>query len=267
MVETGTNVLARNNVSIAGAGEKTIMLCPGYGCSQEVWRHIVDRVSDSYKIILFDNVGSGKSDLDAYDYTKYGTLHGYADDVIEILEELDPGKVTFVGHSVGGTIGMLAVAKRPELFSKLVMIGPSPRYVNDPPYIGGFDQDQMDGILSMLDSDYTGWANTFGPIIMGNPERPELGQELIDNFCSVKPEIGKHFGRVTFLSDNREDVPKVRIPTMILQCSEDVIAPLEVGQYLTRNMPVSTLQILQAKGHCPHLSFPDEIAEKIRGFV
>jgi sigma-B regulation protein RsbQ len=125
----------------------------------------------------------------------------------------------------------------------------------------------MDGILGMLDSDYTAWANTFGPIIMGNPERPELGQELINNFCSVKPEIGKHFGRVTFLSDNREDVAKVRIPTMILQCSEDVIAPIEVGQYLTRHMPVSTLQILQAKGHCPHLSFPDEIAEKIRGFV
>jgi sigma-B regulation protein RsbQ len=228
---------------------------------------MVDRLKSHYKIILFDNVGAGKSDLSAYDFDKYSTLQGYASDVIEILEDLSLGKVTFVGHSVGATIGMLAVAERPELFTKLIMIGPSPRYVNDPPYIGGFEQEQMEGILGLLDSDYRAWANTFGPIIMGNPERPELGEELIANFCSINPEIAKHFGRVTFLSDNREDVPKVKIPTMILQCSEDVIAPVEVGNYLTRHMPVSSLHVLQAKGHCPHLSFPDEVAEKIRSFV
>lgn len=267
MALTSVNVLNRNNVGIIGEGEKTLMLCPGFGCSQDVWRHIVDRLKPHYKIILFDNVGAGKSDLTAYDFSKYSTLHGYATDVIEILEDMDPGKITFAGHSVGATIGMLAVVRRPELFAKLVMIGPSPRYVNDPPYIGGFEQEQMDGILGLLESDYTTWAKTFGPIIMGNPERPELGEELISNFCSVKPEIAKHFGRVTFLSDNREDVPKVKIPTMILQCSEDVIAPVEVGNYLTQNIPVSSLHLLQAKGHCPHLSFPDEVSEKIRSFV
>jgi sigma-B regulation protein RsbQ len=262
------NVLHRNNVGIIGSGTKTLMLCPGYGCSQDVWRHIVERLKSEYKIILFDNVGAGRSDLQAYDREKYSSLQGYADDVVEILEALRGGKVSFVGHSVGATIGMLAVVKKPGLFEKLVMIGPSPRYVNDPPdYIGGFEPKEMKEILDLMDADYAKWTNIFAPLIMGKTESTELQAELVRSFCSVKPEIAKHFGRVTFLSDNRAEVPKVKIPTLIMQCSEDIIAPMEVAHYLTRHMPISTLQLLQAKGHCPHLSYPDEVAERIRAFV
>lgn len=260
--------LERNNVNVLGSGEKVLMFCPGFGCDQNVWRHIVREIINDYKIILFDNVGTGKSDKNAYNKHKYSTLQGYADDVLEILDDLKVGKVNFVGHSVGATIGMLAVIKDPAKFEKLLMIGPSPRYINDPPeYIGGFEQEQMDGILQIMENDYYAWAKTFGPIIMGNTDRPELGLELTDNFCSVDPEIAKHFGRVTFLNDSRQELHKIKIPTLILQCVEDVIAPVEVGNYLTKHIPVSTLRVLNATGHCPHLSYPEETIDAIRMFV
>lgn len=255
-------------MNVVGRGEKILMFGPGFGCDQNVWRHIVKEISGEYKIMLYDNVGCGKSDKSAYDKEKYNSLQGYADDILEILEDLNLGKVSFVGHSVGATIGMLAVVKDPSKFEKLLMIGPSPRYINDPPeYIGGFEQEQMEGILQIMENDYTAWAKTFGPVIMGNADRPELGEELTDNFCSVDPEIAKHFGRVTFLNDCRSELPKIKVPTLILQCSEDVIAPFEVGNYLQKNIPVSTLRVLNATGHCPHLSFPDETIEAIKMFV
>ena len=261
------DILKSNHVNVVGDGQKTIMLGHGFGCDQNVWRYLVDDLKRDFRIILFDNVGAGQSDLTRYDWEKYSTLQGYADDVIEILDALECDKATFIGHSVGSTIGMLAVIKAPVRFEKLVMIGPSPRYVNDPPYVGGFEPEQMAQLIDWMEKDYQGWAEYIAPLIMANPDRAELGKELIGNFCSVEPEIGKHFGRVTFMNDCRSEVSKVKIPALILQCSEDVVAPLEVGRYLAEHMSVSTLRVLQATGHCPHLSYPEETIQAIRSFV
>jgi len=262
------SVTARNNVALSGrAGAQPMLFAHGFGCDQNMWRHVAPAFADEYRIVLFDHVGAGGSDLSAYDRRKYSTLQGYADDILEICRELELNDVVFVGHSVSAMMGVLAAAREPERFAKLVLVGPSPRYIDEGDYTGGFTREDIEGLLEQLDSNYLGWSRALAPTIMGRPDRPELGAELTDSFCRTDPEIAKHFARVTFLSDNREDLGRVTTPTLVLQCSDDVIAPNAVGEYVHDRLPDSELVLMQATGHCPNLSAPDETIAAIRGFL
>ncbi|HEX2193083.1 MAG TPA: alpha/beta hydrolase [Acidimicrobiales bacterium] len=262
------DVLRRNNVTVAGnPGGRPMLFAHGFGCDQNMWRFVAPVFEDRYRTVLFDYVGAGGSDLTAYDPQRYSTLDGYARDVLEICEALELSDVVFVGHSVSSMIGALAAAAAPERFGALVLVGPSPRYVDDEGYHGGFTEEDIDGLLSSLDSNYLGWSSAMAPVIMGNPERPELGAELTASFCRTDPEIQKQFARATFLSDNREDLGRVRVPTLILQCSDDVIAPDGVGEYVHEHIAGSRFVKLRATGHCPNLSAPDETVDAIAAFL
>jgi sigma-B regulation protein RsbQ len=232
-----------------------------------MWRFVAPAFEADYQVVLFDHVGSGGSDESAYDRTKYNTLHGYADDVLEICRALDVTNGIFVGHSVSSMIGVLAAIQEPERFEKLVLVAPSPCYINDGDYVGGFERADIEELLDVLDDNYLGWSSTMAPVIVGNSERPELGQELTASFCRTNPEIAKQFARVTFLSDSRADLPKLKTQSLILQCSQDVIAPEVVGQYLHRTLAQSNLVVMQATGHCPNLSAPDETIAVMKAFV
>ncbi|KFE63575.1 alpha/beta fold hydrolase [Hyalangium minutum] len=259
--------LKRNNVRVLGNGKQPIVFAHGYGCDQAMWRFITPAFRENYQLILFDHVGAGQSDLSAYSRSKYGSLRGYAEDVLEICRELDLKDTLFVGHSVSSMIGVLAGIAEPARFSKLVLIGPSPCYINDGDYVGGFNRPDIEGLLESLESNYLGWSSSMAPAIMGNPDRPELGAELTNSFCRTNPEIAKHFARVTFLSDNRNDLPKLKVPSLILQCSDDLIAPEAVGRYLHQHLGDSELRVLKATGHCPHLSAPEETIEAMRAYL
>jgi sigma-B regulation protein RsbQ len=261
------DVLRRNNVHVLGQGERPMVFAHGFGCDQNMWRYVAPAFQAAHRVVLFDHVGAGKSDLGAYDAQKYAALHGYASDVLEICRELRLSDVIFVGHSVSAMIGVLAARKEPERFKALVLVGPSPRYIDDEGYIGGFSRQDIEGLLSSLESNYLGWSTTMAPVIMGNANRPELGEELTNSFCRTDPDIAAHFARVTFLSDNRQDLDAVRTPTLVLQCSDDVIAPYSVGDYVHRHMPESRLVIMKAVGHCPNLSAPDETIAAIEDFI
>jgi sigma-B regulation protein RsbQ len=255
----------RNNVVVKGNPDGRIMLfAHGFGCSQQAWRLVAPAFEADYRVVLFDHVGAGGSDLTAYDPRKYDSLDGYADDVLQIVDALGAEDVVFVGHSVSAMIGVLAANRRPELFDQLVLVGPSPRYVNDVDYQGGFDRADIDSLLDSLDANYFGWSASFAPVIMGNPDRPELGESLAEDFCRIDPSIARHFARVTFLSDNRRDLHAVTVPTHVIQSSNDVIAPLEVGRYVHESIPNSRLTILDASGHLPILSGADELVRAIR---
>jgi sigma-B regulation protein RsbQ len=257
----------RNNVRITGDGAATMVFAHGFGCDQTMWRFLAPAYGERFRTITFDLVGSGGSDLAAYDRDKYGTLHGYADDLVEILDECATGPVVFVGHSVSTMIGMLATIKAPERFAAQVMVGPSPCYINDGDYTGGFSRDDIDELLETMDANFLGWSSNLAPAIMGAPERPELRQELTDSFCRNDPEIAKHFARTTFLSDHRADVPKSTVPALILQCSDDIVAPRPVGDYLHRHLPRSTLHVIENVGHCPHMSAPTASSRAIDAFL
>jgi sigma-B regulation protein RsbQ len=257
----------RNNVTVRGDGRVDMIFAHGYGCDQNMWRYLTPVFEDRYRIILYDLVGSGRSELGAYDWNKYSTLHGHARDLLDIAREFARGPCVFVGHSVSAMIGLLAGIAEPERFASHVMIGPSPCYINDGDYIGGFSRADIDSLLDTLDSNYLGWASTMAPTIMGAPDRPELGQELTNSFCQTDPEIAKHFARVTFLSDNRADLPRLQTRTLILQCTDDIIAPCAVGQYMQRVLPNGTLRYIENIGHCPHLSAPRAIAAAMHDFL
>lgn len=252
------SVLKRNNVKVSGTGTQAMIFAHGYGCDQNMWRLITPAFRNDYKIVLFDHVGFGNSDLSSFDSVKYATLDGYAQDVLDICAELDLKEVVFVGHSVSAMIGILAAIREPERFDRLILIGPSPSYLEDGDYHGGFTRGDVDGLLDFLDRNYLGWSANMAPVIMGNPERPELAAELANSFCRTDPEIAKHFARVTFLSDNRADLPTLKTRSLILQCSEDAIAPRPVGEYVHRHLSNSSLALMKATGHCPHLSAPEE---------
>jgi sigma-B regulation protein RsbQ len=261
------NILQRNNVRVLGNGSRTLILAHGFGCDQTMWRHVIPAFQQDYRLVLFDYVGHGKADASAFDRKRYASLEGYADDVLAICDTLSIRNAVFVGHSVSAMIGVIALRKDPGRFSSLVMVGPSPRYLNDGDYIGGFERADIDGLLDSLDSNFLGWSSTMAPVIMANADRPELSQELANSFCRTHPEIAKHFARVTFLSDNREDLPAVNVPTLILQCSEDIIAPVAVGRFIEQRIPGSTFVQLDATGHCPHLSDPEETNAAIHAFL
>ena len=260
------DVVERNNVTMRGEG-RPIVFAHGFGCSQDMWRLVAPHFVDDHRVVLFDHVGAGASDLSAYRPGKYDSLEGYAGDLVEILEQLDLRDVVFVGHSVGAIIGLLAANRDPSRFGSLVLVGPSPRYVDTDDYTGGFSQADIDALLDGLDANYFGWSETIAPVIMGAPDQPELAEELNDSFCRTDPSIARHFARVTFLSDNREELRQLRTPALVLQCSEDIIAPLEVGAYVARTVPQATLRLIQNIGHCPHLSAPEPIIQAISEYL
>jgi len=259
--------LARNNVRITGRGTQPMMFAHGFGCDQNMWRLVAPAFEATHRVVLFDHVGAGNSDVTGYSKAKYSSLQGYADDVLEICREAGLTDVVFVGHSVSAMIGVLAAIRAPDRFAKLVLVGPSPRYIDEDGYVGGFKRADIDGLFESLDANYLGWSMEMAPVIMGNPDRPELGKELANSFCRTDPEIARQFARVTFLSDNRRDLLHVRTPSLILQCSQDVIAPLAVGDYLRANLANSTLVVLKATGHCPNLSAPRETIAAIEAFL
>ena len=262
------SVLRRNNVTLRGCPSgQPLVFAHGFGCDQNMWRHVAPAFEDQYRVVLFDLVGSGQSDLSAYDRERYASLDGYAEDVLELCAELDLRDVVFVGHSVSAMIGVLAAKAEPERFAKLVLVGPSPRYLDDEGYVGGFSPADIDELLESLESNHLGWSAAMGPMIMGNPDRPELGAELTESFCRTDPEIALHFARVTFLSDNRDDLADVEIPTLVLQCSSDAIAPMPVGEFVAGAMPDSRLVVLPATGHCPNLSAPEETVAAMKAFL
>jgi sigma-B regulation protein RsbQ len=260
--------LRRNNVTVSGdpAGP-VVMFGHGFGCSQETWNLVAPQFEDDYSVVLFDHVGAGRSDWTAYDFDKYASLDGYAHDVLEILDALPVSEVTFVGHSVSAMIGVLAANRDPGRFRRLVLVSPSPRYINDDGYVGGFEPADIDGLLDSLDANYLGWSQQTAPVIMGTPDRPALGDRLADSFCEVDPKIAGHFARVTFTGDNRDDLPMVSVPTLVLQCREDVIAPTQVGRYVEAAIPGSRFAMVDTTGHVPILSAPDEVAARIREFA
>src|SRR6201991_4380538 len=262
-----SSIELRNNVRILGSGSQTMIFAHGFGCDQNMWRYIVPAFEQDYRIVLFDYVGSGKSDLSAYNASRYGSLNGYADDLLEICLDLDVKNGIFVGHSVSCMIGIIASIRNPSTFSKLILIGPSPSYINDGEYFGGFERSDIEDLLEMLDNNHSGWRAMMAPIIMGNSDRAELAAELEASFCKTDPIHAQHFARVTFLSDNRSDLLKLRSRTLILQCDKDAIAPVNVGEYVQRCVPQSQLIVMEATGHCPHLSSPGVVAEAIRNFL
>ena len=261
-------MLERNAVRVCGVPDgRPIVFAHGFGCDQGMWRFVAPDFEVDHRVVLFDQVGFGNSDLSAYDRDKYGSLRGYAADLVEICRELELTDVVFVGHSVSAMIGVLAFEQAPELFGALVMVGPSPRYVNDDDYTGGFSRADIAGLLDSLESNHLGWSAQMAPVIMGNPDRPELGEELTSSFCRTDPAVASQFARVTFLSDNRADLSAVTVPTLVLQCSDDVIAPEVVGRYVHDAIPGSVFTKLAATGHCPNLSAPEETTAAIRAFL
>jgi sigma-B regulation protein RsbQ len=252
------HIISRNNVKIHGKGSQPLLFAHGFGCDQNMWRYITPAFEDDFKIVLFDYVGAGKSDLRAYNSARYANLNGYAMDILEICSALDLQKTILVGHSVSSMVAVLVAIKEPKYFADLIMIGPSACYINEPDYVGGFERKDISDLLETMDRNYIGWANFMAPAIMKNSERPELANELAESFCSTDPIIARRFAEATFFSDNREDLPKVTIPSLIMQCSDDLIAPIEVGNYIKAHLPQSTFKLLRATGHCPHLSHPDE---------
>lgn len=261
------DVIQRNNVKIRGEGTTPMLFAHGFGCDQNMWRFVAPKFEEDYRTVLFDHVGAGKSDLTAYSYDKYDSLQGYAGDIIEIIEALDLKGCIYVGHSVAATMGMLAAEKRPELFKSLVLVAPSPCYINKSDYIGGFSEVQIEELLESLDQNHLGWSKAMAPVIMGNPDREELTEELANSFCNTDPDIARHFARVTFMSDHRDSLRKIVIPSLVLQCSSDVIAPLSVGEFIDREIPDSVLTLMEATGHCPNLSAPEETTAAMKQFL
>ncbi|MEU5168050.1 alpha/beta fold hydrolase [Streptomyces mutomycini] len=262
------DVRKRNRVSVTGReGGPVVMLAHGFGCDQGLWRLVATELEKHFQVVLFDHVGAGHSDVSAWSAERYSSLDAYAQDVIEICQELGPGPVNFVGHSVSAMIGVLAAVREPGLFERLVLLTPSPSYIDDGDYRGGFSEQDIDELLESLDSNYLGWSATMAPVIMGNPERPELGEELTNSFCRTDPEIARVFAKATFLSDNRADLAKVTVPTLIAESARDTIAPREVGAFVHAQIPGSELVTLDSTGHCPQLSAPEETAEAIIAFV
>lgn len=262
-----TDVIKRNNVKVSGRGTQPMLFAHGFGCDQNMWRYVTPAFENDYKIVLFDYVGSGQSDVREYNAQRYSALEGYAQDIRDVVHALDLHDIVFVGHSVSSMTGVLAANREPERFSQLIMIGPSPRYVNDAGYVGGFEREDIEGLFDMMDHNFIGWANFLAPAIMKNPERPELGEELTESFCSTDPVIARRFAEATFLADNRSDLATVSVPSLILQCSDDMVAPLVVGYYMKSNLPKSTLRVMKATGHCPHMSHPEETIALMKEYL
>lgn len=261
-------ILHRNHVRVTGSGSQYMIFAHGFGCDQNMWRFVAPAFEKDYRVVLFDFVGAGQSDLLTYNSSRYGDLYGYAQDLLEVCSAVEAKDAIVVGHSVGALISVLASILQPSSFRHLVLVGPSPCYINElPDYIGGFEREDLAELLDVMDKNYLGWASYLAPVIMGNAERPELSEELKSSFCAMEPSIARRFAEVTFFSDHRKELPKVTVPTLILQCAQDIIAPLEVGAYVHHHIQGSTLQLMKATGHCPHMSHPEETIQLIRDYL
>jgi len=261
------SIRSRNHIQVSGKGAAAMVFVHGFGCDQTMWRFLAPSYQDRFRVVTYDLTGCGQSELSTYDRSKYGSLHGHAAELLEIVDGVTSGPVVIVGHSVGATIGMLAAIAAPQRFAAQVMIGPSPCFINDGDYVGGFSRSDIDELLETMDANYLGWSRSVAPMIMGAPNQPLLRDELTGRFCRNDPEIARHFGRVTFLSDHRAEVPRSTVPALILQCSDDLIAPREVGDWLHRHLPSSTLRVIRNVGHCPHMSAPTESSRTIDAFL
>jgi sigma-B regulation protein RsbQ len=265
-----SGAVTRNNVRLSGSSSgRPMLFAHGYGCDQTMWRFVAPHFEHDHRVVQFDHVGFGGSDRAAWDPVRHATLAGYAEDVLDIVRELDLTDIVFVGHSVSAMIGALASIAEPGRFARHVFIGPSPRYIDEPAtgYVGGFAESDIHDLIDALDSNVLSWSTAMAPVIMGNVDRPELAAELTESFCRVDQEVAQTFVRATFLADNRADLPKIDVPTLILQCSADAIAPLAVGQYVHDHVRDSELVVLNATGHCPNLSAPEETTAAIRGYL
>lgn len=262
------DVVARNNVTVRGPEDgPPLVFAHGFGCDSAMWRWVAPAFESTHRVVLFDHTGAGGSDLSAYDPARHSRLEGYAQDVVEVVEALDLPPVRFVGHSVSAMIGVLAAAERPDLFERLVLVGPSPRYVDDEGYRGGFAQAEIDELLETMDGNYLGWSAHIAPVIMGEPDRPGLAEELTSSFCRTDPAIARRLARTTFLSDNRADLSRVTTPALVVQCRDDVIAPMEVGHYVHEHLAGSELVVLDVTGHCPNLSAPDQLVAALESWL
>ena len=258
----------RHNVSVSGRSDgQPMVFAHGFGCDQNMWRYVAPAFEATHRVVLFDYVGFGDSDHTSWDAERYSALEGYSADVVTLCDELGVRDGIFVGHSVSAMIGALANVERPDLFSSLVMVGPSPCYLEEDGYHGGFTEQDIDELLVSLDSNYLGWSANLAPVIMGNADRPALGQELTASFCRVDPAVARTFAHATFLSDHRDLLPRITADTLVLQCRDDAIAPLEVGEYVHQHVPGSTLRVLAATGHCPNLSAPEETTAAISEYL
>jgi len=267
-MEPSHSVVARNNVTINGSGSTVLMLAHGFGCDQNMWRHLLPYFDEQYTVILFDYVGCGASDYSAYDKDRYSSLTGYAQDVLEICEALSLKDVTFIGHSVSSMIGMHAAIQSPHIFSKLAMICPSPCFLNFPPeYEGGFDKEDLEELINLMDKNYVGWANYLAPLVMGQATDAALTQELETSFCSTDPKYAKPFAKATFFSDDRAMLAKLSLPTLILQSKHDNLASTAVGEYMAQFIPNSQLEVVDAHGHCLHMTNPSIVFSYLREFV
>jgi sigma-B regulation protein RsbQ len=262
------SVQIRHHVHTSGEGPATMVFVHGFGCDQTMWRFLAPAYEDRFRVLTWDLAGCGRSDLSLYDRNKYASLHGHAADLLAVVDAVaGAGPVVLVGHSVGATIAMLAAIEAPQRIKAQVLVGPSPCYINDGDYVGGFNREDIDGLIDSMDADYLGWSRKLAPMIMGAPNQPTLSQEMVERFCRNDPGIARHFARVCFYSDHRADVPRSRVPALILQCSDDLIAPRQVGDWLQRHLPRSTLRTIRNVGHCPHMSAPTESARAIDGFL
>lgn len=262
-----SSIIERNNVHVIGQGKQVMMLAHGFGCDQKMWQYVTPELEKDYKIILFDYVGSGESDLSAYDSEKYSTLHGYVQDILDIIEALKLKDIVFIGHSISSMIGMLTATEYPEHFKSMIMIGPSACYLNDGDYHGGFERSDIMELLDMMEMNFAGWARYMAPLVMDQSKGQGPVNELEKSFVSTDPRVARQFAEVTFFSDNRASVTLMEVPTLVIQCSEDSIVPIEAGQYLHENLPSSEMHIMEAKGHYPHISKPEETLELIRGYL
>ena len=261
-------IINRNNVRVSGNGDRPIVFVHGFGCDQMMWRYVVPAFTQEYQTVVFDLVGSGKSDLSAFDLERYSNLNGYARDISEVIEALELWNVVLVGHSVSAILCAIAAINEPNRFSHLIMVAPSPRYINDlPNYFGGFEREDIDEMFDLMDRNYMGWASFLAPITMKNEGDPKLAAELEASFCSTDPITARTFATATFYGDNRQQLPQVPIPCLVMQCANDSIAPDEVGKYVHQHLPQSTLVKMNATGHCPHLSHPQETITVIRNYL
>ena len=261
-----TDLQRRHNVNITGRGSRALVFAHGFGCDQQMWRFVAPAFEADHRVVLFDHIGCGQSDLRAHDPARHSRLEGYAEDVVALLDGLDLRDVVFIGHSVSAMIGLLASIQRPERFDRLVLLGPSPCYLNHPAdgYVGGFERADIEGLIDMMESNMLGWASFLAPVVMGGQSPAELTAELEASFCAADPVINRRFASATFLGDNRADLVRVTVPSLILQCADDAIAPRSVGDYLHRQLAGSSLQILDVAGHCPHMTHPELTIAAIR---
>ncbi len=268
MVEM-TGIIERNNVTISGEGDRTLLFAHGFGCDQSMWRHITPKFVPDHRVITYDLTGAGSSDLSAYDFERYSDLEGHADDILQICEVLDLEDVVLIGHSVSASSAVIAANRAPDRFDRLVLVSPSPSFANDPDggYIGGFSHDDLQGVIDFMEDNYLGWSEMMAPRIAGQAAGEPAAADLTQSFCRTDPDIAKHFGRVTFFSDRRDDMKRTARPSLVLHCSQDALVPMGVADWMRDNIPNSTIEVLPVTGHCPHMTAPELTASEIRAYL